>query len=179
MRALIYAARQESLQVPWYSEKAGFYSPDYLKEFAYDIAPKKTLAEIDFLEKALALKPGAEILDCPCGHGRHSIELARRGYQVTGQDISSFFLREARNAAQRAQVSVRWIKRDMREIPFEDKFDIALNLFSTFGCLENDEEDQNALDRVGKALKRSGKFMLDTMNREYVVRAYGEKVKDW
>lgn len=144
-----------------------------------DPALEETLAEIDFLEKALALKQGDQILDCPCGHGRHSIELARRGHHVTGQDLNSFFLGEAKKAAKRAGVSVRWVRGDMREIPFEDKFDVALNLYNAFGYLEGDEEDQRALDQAAKALKRGGRFVLDIMNRDYIARTYREKVKDW
>lgn len=172
-------ARVHPFQAPWYSEKAGFFGPHYLKEYVYDLTPERTLAEIDFLEKTLALKRGDEILDCPCGHGRHSIELARRSYHVTGQDLNSFFLDEAKKAANRAEVSVRWVRGDMREIPFEDTFDVALNLFSAFGCLESDEEDQKTLDQTAKALKRGGRFVLDIMNRDYIARTYREKVKDW
>ncbi len=169
--------KKQSSQVPWYSEEAGFFGPDYFKEYGHILTQERTLAEVDFLEKALAPKKGAKILDCPCGHGRHSIELARRGYEVTGQDLNGFFLGEARRAAKRANVSVRWVKGDMREIPFENEFDCALNLFSAFGYLESDEEDQKALGQVAKALRRGGKFELDILNRDSIVRTYCGK--DW
>ena len=165
-------AKKQTSQTPWYSEEAGFFGPDYLKEYGNNLTQEITLAEIDFLEKVLALKRGAKVLDCPCGHGRHSIELARRGYDVTGQDLNGFFLEEAKKAAAQAEVSVRWNKGDMREIPFENEFDISLILFTAFGYLESDEEDQKALDAVARTLKRGGKFVLDVINRDRVVRNY-------
>ena len=81
--------------VPWYTEEAGFFGPGYLREYADLTTPQRTAAEIDFLEHVLGLERGAAILDLACGHGRHAIELARRGYTVTGQDINDFFLQEA------------------------------------------------------------------------------------
>lgn len=170
-------AKMQTSQVPWYSEEAGFFGPNYLKEYGADLTHERTLAEIDFLEETLAIKKGAKILDCPCGHGRHSIELARRGYEVTGQDLNGFFLEEAKKAAKHAGVSVRWVKHDMREVPFESEFDFALNLFTAFGYLESDEEDQKALDQVTKALKPGGRFVLDVINRDRIVRTY--RAKDW
>lgn len=163
---------KQTSQSSWYSEEAGFFGPGYLKEYGDDLTQERTSIEVDFLEKVLALKPSSKVLDCPCGHGRHSIELALRGYNVTGQDLNSFFLQEAEKAAKQAEVSVRWIKGDMRQVPFEDEFDIALNLFTAFGYLESDEEDQKALGQIAKALKPGGTFVLDVINRDHVVCSY-------
>lgn len=166
---------EKQTPAPWYSEEAGFFGPGYLSEYAAMLT--ETSAEVDFLERVLGLVPGAKIFDCPCGHGRHSIELARRGYQATGQDINSFFLGEAERAASEAEASVRWIQGDMREVPFEGEFDAVVNLFTAFGYLESDDEDQKALNQLAKALKRGGKFVLDFINRDRIVRTYREK--DW
>lgn len=170
-------AGKQSSQVPWYSEEAGFFGPFYLIQCGYLLTQERTQAEVDFIEKVLAPRKGAKILDCPCGHGRHSIELARRGYVVTGQDLNGFLLGEAKKAAKRAKVSVRWVKGDMREVPFENEFDFAINLFTAFGFLESDEEDQKALVQAAKALKRGGRFELDFINRDFIVRDYCGK--DW
>jgi SAM-dependent methyltransferase len=168
-------AKKQTQDVPWYSEEAGFFGPGYLKEYGNNLTAERTKSEVDFLEKVLKLRRDANILDCPCGHGRHLIELARRGYHVTGQDLNSFFLQEAKKGAEDAGVSVRWVQGDMREIPFEKEFDVALNLFTAFGYLENDEEDQKALSQMGKALKPGGSFVLDVINRDNVIRNYREK----
>lgn len=173
-------AKNLTSQVPWYSEKAGLFGPGYLRDpfrKEYGDNQDRTPAEVDFLTSTLALKQGAKIFDCPCGHGRHSIELARRGYIVTGQDLNGFFLKEAKKAAKHTGVSVRWVKRDMRKVSFKNEFDVALNLFTSFGYLESDDEDQKALSQVAKALKRGGKFLLDVINRDRIVRTFREK--DW
>ena len=136
---------------------------------------ERTDAEVTFLEKTLALQKGVKILDCPCGHGRHSIELARRGYDVTGQDLNGFFLEEAQRSAKQTDVPVRWIEGDMGEIPFDNEFDVALNLFTSFGYLEDDHQNQKFLNAVSKALKSGGTFVVDVINRDRVVRNYRSK----
>jgi SAM-dependent methyltransferase len=146
-----------------------------LREYADLITPERTRAEVDFLEKALALAPGATILDLACGHGRHSIELARRGYAVTGQDLNAFFLAEAASAAQRAGVAVRWVHGDRRHIPFAGEFDAVVNLFTAFGYLESDEEDRRVIHQVAKALRAGGQFVLDVINRRRVLRGYRDR----
>ena len=125
----------------WYTEEGGFFGPGYLREYADLLPPERTTAEIDFLEQVVPLERGAKILVLACGHGRHAIELARRGYAMTGQDLNAFFLQEAARAATRVGVQVRWVQRNMRDIPVADEFAVVLNLFSSFGYLESDAED--------------------------------------
>jgi SAM-dependent methyltransferase len=164
---------------PWYNEKAGFFGEHYLKTYtdAGILTEERTQQEVDFLEAVMGLEKGARILDLACGHGRHAVELARRGYKVVGQDLNSFFLEKAKEAAKGARVQVQWIQGDMREILFEREFDAIVNLFTAFGYLETDEEDEKVLRQVAKALKLGGKFVLDVMNREWVMRNY--QARDW
>ena len=81
------------------------------------IPPDTTLAEVGFFEKALALRPGARVLDAPCGHGRHAVELARRGFRVTGLDRSAELLARARSARPEEGVSRSTCGGDMRDLP--------------------------------------------------------------
>jgi len=81
-----------------------------------------------------------KILDLCCGYGRCSIELAKRDYEVTGQDINPLFLREARKKAQKTGVRIRLLKRGMRRIIFQREFDVILNLFASF-CYFKKEAD--------------------------------------
>jgi len=161
----------------WYAEEEGFFSSDYFEEYADDLTPERTKTEVDFLEKELKLKKGTNILDLACGHGRHIIELAKRGYLMTGQDINDSFLKTAKQSAEKAGVEVDWVKSDIRQIPFENEFDVVLNLFTSFGYLESDEEDRKALHQIAKALRPNGRFVIDVVNRERIVRIYGKK--DW
>lgn len=162
-------------QIPWYKKEKGLFGPKYLRDYKDVITPERTRKEVKFIEKALNLKKGQKILDLCCGHGRHSIELALRGYQVVGQDVNKFFLQKAKEAAKAKGVAVKFIESDMRIIPFEKEFDAVINIFTSFGFLESDKEDQKVLNQVFKALKRGGKFLLDTNNREKTIRDYREK----
>ncbi len=154
----------------WYSEEGGFFGPNYLASYADSFPEEKTIKEVDFLETVLGINKGASILDCPCGHGRHSIELAKRGYSVVGQDLSGFFLNKAVQDAKRLGVSVYFRKGDMRDLPFEERFDVAVNLFTAFGYFETEEEDQEFLNAVAKGLKSGGKFFMDFINRDRIIK---------
>lgn len=161
-------------ETPWYAEDGGLFGSEYLEEYEEILTPEKTLKDIEFLERELALTKGMRILDLACGHGRHTVELACRGYRVTGQDLNGFFLEKAKEAARGAGVDVRWVQGDMREIPFEGEFDVVLNLFTAFGYLENDEEDQKVLHQVAKALRSDGRFLMDVINRDRIMRVFAE-----
>lgn len=159
----------------WYGEDAGFFGVEYTKLHADRLTGSRTTSEVDFVEKQLALQSGISILDVPCGHGRHSIELARRGFQVTGQDLNGSFLERAVADAHEAGVQVQFRKGDMRDLPFEAQFDVVLNLFTSFGYLEAEEEDQIFLDAVVKTLRPGGKFVLDFSNRDKIMRNWGSQ----
>ncbi len=82
---------------------------------------------------------------------------------MTGQDLSEVFLHEAQVQADAQQVQVRWVHSDMRTIPFELEFDAVINIFTAFGYLEDEDEDQKVLQQVYKALKPGGLFLLETL----------------
>ena len=97
------------------------------------MTPALTLADADFLEKIFGVKPGARLLDVPCGNGRHSIELARRGYRITGIDLSEEML-----AAARAELAADWRRGDMRALDLEPSaFDGAFCFGNSFGYLDH------------------------------------------
>ncbi len=166
-----------SRKTPWYSEAAGFFGPGYLSEYGH-LSPERTRSEVDFIEKTLRLDPGARILDCPCGHGRHAIELARRGYAVTGQDLNAFFLDEAKKAAREADAKVTWRKGDMRRPP-KGPFDAAFNLYTSFGYFADEADDQLTLDATARVLRSGAVFVLDIQNRDRMVRMWQQAWRDW
>lgn len=151
----------------WYQRD---FNTEYLHRYLPLLTPERTEHEVEGILDLLGLAPGAAILDLCCGHGRHSVELARRGFRVTGLDLSECFLEHARQAASSAGVEVRWVHSDMREIPFRSEFDAVVNMFTAFGYLEDEEEDQRVLAGVAGALRPGGRFLMETIHRDCLLR---------
>jgi SAM-dependent methyltransferase len=141
-----------------------YFDSDYFK--VYDIPEERTRKEVDFVVEALEVEPPARILDLACGHGRHSIEFSRRGFPVTGLDLSRIFIDKARHDAEAAGVDCEFVVGDMREIPYADQFDAVVILFTSFGVFADEADNQKVLDASAKALKAGGRFLIDTMNRD-------------
>jgi cyclopropane fatty-acyl-phospholipid synthase-like methyltransferase len=120
-----------------------------------------TVAEADFLERELALEPGARVLDAPCGHGRHSVELAARGYRVVGVDLSAEMLAVARREAAERGVTVDWRQADMRELPRDGSFDAAFCFGNSFGYL-GPAGNREYLQAVAASLRTGGRFVMHT-----------------
>ena len=133
-------------------------------------SPMDAASDVQWITGLAALEPGARVLDAPCGFGRHSIELARLGYQVTGVDFSETELERARAAARAAGVSPAFVCQDIRDMEFAGEFDLAVNLFSSIGYF-SDDEDRLVLDRFWRALRPGGVFVVDTRNRDQLVRS--------
>jgi SAM-dependent methyltransferase len=141
-----------------------------------DIPPERTAAQVDFVAEALELQAGARVLDVACGIGRHSLLLAARGMDVTGLDYTPAYLQRASGGA--TGLPARFLRGDMRRLPFrEAQFDAALNLFTSWGYFEDDEENARVLREIARALRPGGLFLLDTIHRDGLVRRFREK--DW
>ncbi len=143
----------------WYE---AFFGLDYLKLYIH----RDTPAEVDAIERLLHLRKGARILDVGCGAGRHAVELAKRGYAVTGVDLSGPLLEEARKAARRANTKATFVREDMRRLRRASTFDAAISMFTTFGYFDNTEDDRKVLSGIARALKPRGKFLMEMFNRE-------------
>jgi SAM-dependent methyltransferase len=126
----------------------------------------------------LDLHPPAHILDVPCGYGRHSIELARRNFRVTGVDLSEVQIARARKKAAEAGVSSHFIVGDARALPVAGPFDAAINMFLSFGYFATDEENQAMLDGIARVLRSGGRLLIDFWNREHEMRAFQPTVLD-
>jgi SAM-dependent methyltransferase len=147
----------------------------------YELYPERrretTISHCDFIENVLKPSKHVKILDLACGPGRHSIELAKRGYKVTGFDYSEYFLNKARIFAKQAGVNIRFVQGDMRKLPFQNEFDVVINMFTSFGYFEKEEDHLKVLKQIARSLKPGGKFLLDTINREWLVRNF--QAKGW
>jgi SAM-dependent methyltransferase len=123
-------------------------------------ATQPTGAEADFLERELRLPHGARILDVPCGMGRHSIEMAKRGHRVTGVDLSAEAIDGARKSGAAACVDVAWRQSDMRDLPWNSEFDGAFCFGNSFGYLDP-AATRDFVRAVSGALKPGARFALD------------------
>jgi SAM-dependent methyltransferase len=151
-----------------------WFGPSYLALYE-DTLRERTPVEIDRLEALLQLRPPQRILDLPCGQGRHAIELARRGYQMTGVDISPFMIQVARERAKASGVRVRWLTGDMRKPVPDLPFDLILNLFTSFGYFADEADDQQVLAAAASMLEPSGRFVLEVINGEHVMANFEQR----
>jgi SAM-dependent methyltransferase len=153
----------------WYET---FFEGDWLDFLALRAEPERTSQQVDFVVEQLGLEPGARLLDAPCGHGRHSLELARRGMRVTGVDLSPRSLQLARDAAGEEGLDVELVESDLRDLPWDGEFDAAINLFTSFGYLPEQAEDERALAAIARALRPGGGFLIDVINPTALFRGY-------
>ena len=157
----------------------GFFEEEWLDEIALHLPDEGTQSQVDFVVERLGLEPGARILDVACGHGRHSLELARRGFRVTGVDLSPRSLELARKAAKGDSLDIEFVERDARALDFDAEFDAAINLFtSVIGYFEDDADSQKVLRAAARALVPGGSFLVDTVNAFALGRRYQEAMWD-
>ncbi|MCD6402463.1 class I SAM-dependent methyltransferase [bacterium] len=161
--------------------KGKVFSKGFLEQCKKYIPLKDTLEQIQFIEKILRLKPGMKILDLACGWGRHSIELAKRGYKVVGTDINPLYIKEAKRLAQKLGLEINWIEGDMRKVLFQKRmrgrFDVVLNLSNSFGYFEKEKDHQETVYGISKVLKPKGFFLLDIKNLESLIYHYQPEQK--
>jgi SAM-dependent methyltransferase len=162
--ALSQRPRRPKRSKPWFEE---VFDEDYLRTLPF-MRADQTLREVEFISNALTAAPGSEILDVACGYGRHAIELVQRGYNVTGLDLSLPLLIRAADEAQRRALSVNFVHADMREMAFEKQFDGAYSMLTSFGYFD-EETNLRVAERIGRSLKPGKRFLLDIVNRDYVV----------
>jgi len=158
---------EETGQPAWYDT---FFDAVYREIDQARFSPEYTRREVDFVEHVTQLTPGASVLDMCCGQGRHSLELARRGYTVTGIDRSRSLIDIAQSEAASAGLDVDFRIGDMRDPVADGAFDLVLNLFFAWGYLESEEADQAALEVMARALKPGGQLVMEYQNRELVLQ---------
>jgi SAM-dependent methyltransferase len=138
---------------------------NYARQYDEEVYTQGTLGEVDFLEEELAHDRTRTILDIGCGTGRHAIELATRGYQVTGVDLSAAQLARAREKAAAAGVAVDFRQGDARELEFVAAFDLAMIICGgAFPLMETDAMNYRILQGACRVLKPGGKLVLTTLN---------------
>jgi len=145
-----------------------FFNDDYLRA-TEKITDEQIAREVDFIEQSLSVERGGAVLDLACGTGRHAVELGARGYEVVGFDLSLAMLARAGDDAQDRGVKLNFVQGDMRDMTFDEQFDGVFCWNTSFGYFE-EEKNAQVIDRVHRALKAGGLFLLDVVNRDFLVR---------
>lgn len=149
---------------PWFEV---IFDDDYLRTLPFT-TQEQTNQEIEFLTDSFNYYPGGHILDVACGYGRQALPLAKRGFQVTGIDLSLPLLLRAAEEAQRQGIAVNFIHTDMREMAFQSQFHGAYCTLTSFGYFD-EETNLKLAQAICHSLKPGGRFVLDVINRDYVV----------
>jgi SAM-dependent methyltransferase len=148
----------------WWEE---MFSEEFLRAIPI-LSPRQLEREIDFIDEALAVARGGRILDLACGAGQHAVELAARGYDMVGFDLSQSQLDWAGGLAQERNQRLQFTYGDMRELSYNEAFDAVYSWNTSFGFFEEDK-NVDVAERVFRALRPGGRFLLDVVNRDFVV----------
>jgi SAM-dependent methyltransferase len=155
-----------------------FEKEDFWLNFGPVMFDEKRWAEAETVaqsvKKICALSEGSTIIDCGCGPGRISIELASLGLKVTGVDLIKPFLEAARETARAEGVALELIQSDLRTFTSEKKFDAAVNLYTSFGYCDSIEEDIQIVKHIADTVKPGGTFIMECLSREIAVRDFTE-----
>lgn len=159
----------------WFEE--WFNTDEYLDVYRHrnDVEAKKL---VQLILKFVEIQPEAEVLDLACGTGRHSIIFAQKGFNVTAVDLSDKLLCVAKKSAEENKVKIDFIKSDIRNFSVDKKFNVIINLFTSFGYFNDDKENFMLFDIASKYLKKSGYFILDYFNKTYLEQNLVDESKD-
>jgi SAM-dependent methyltransferase len=152
-----------------------FENEDFWRDFyPYMFPPERFLAAKEEVGRIAALTQcyGGELLDLCCGPGRHAVEFAQSGFRVTGVDRSPFLLERAREHAAEAGVSIKWVMEDVRSFVRPATFDLACNLFTSFGYFKDEQDNLQVLRNVHQSLKENGALVIEVVGKERLARTW-------
>jgi SAM-dependent methyltransferase len=157
---------------PWHED------PAFWEAVEPHVFPPETIKKApEQLDQVLELTgiDGGRVLDMPCGVGRHAVELADRGFEVTGVDATAPYLDTARERAAEAGVDVEFVTADMREFRRPDTFDLAVNLYTSFGYFEDRADDELAAHNIYESLVPGGKLVMSLTSKEVLAGKFQER----
>ena len=163
------------MKMPWHEDET------FWKETLPILFPDSRVQEAkEEVEQVLALADiptGASVLDLCCGIGRHALELARRGFQITGVDRTQGYLELAAAAAKGEDLSIELVCEDMRTFCRPESFHGVINLFTSFGYFEDPQDDQKVVDNIYASLSPGGVLIMQLMSKEVLARIF--RPRDW
>jgi 2-polyprenyl-3-methyl-5-hydroxy-6-metoxy-1,4-benzoquinol methylase len=151
----------------WY--KDWFNSENYIKVYSHR---NETEAEklVELITKSIILQAGSSVLDMACGSGRHAITFAKMGFDVTAVDLSERLISEAKKNVLQTGVKIDFVLSDILEYETSRRFDLVVNLFTSIGYFENDEENFSVIKKAYNLLNEAGYFILDYFNKDYLLK---------
>ena len=164
-----------SSQDAWHSQDAFWelFGPILFNQQRQASTPE----EVDKIIKLLQIEGPARILDLCCGQGRHSLEFARRAFDVIGVDRTAAYLEKAGLVAEQRNLKATFKLGDMREYCVPNHFDVIVNLFGSFGYFENLDDDRKVVANMYTSLRAGGRFLIETAGKEILARHFQER--DW
>ncbi len=156
------AAQRAKTRQPWWED---LFNEDFMRATS-KVSDDQIRREVTFIEDSLGVAAGGVVLDLGCGAGHHAVEFASRGYGVVGYDLSLYQLALAADVAQERSQKINFLQGDMREMAFEEMFDGVFCWNTSFGYFEEDKNLAVA-QRVFKALRPGGMFLIDVLNRDF------------
>jgi SAM-dependent methyltransferase len=157
----------------WHEQDSFWETMPMFGEERWEMAP----AEVDAVAALLGIKPGAAVLDLCCGVGRHALELARKGFRVTGVDRTAAYLQTAREKAAAEHLELDLVRDDMRDFVRPSAFDAAINLYTSFGYFEDPADDRKVAENILDSLRPGGMLAMEMMGKEVLARIF--LPRDW
>jgi SAM-dependent methyltransferase len=160
---------------PWYDDDSFWelWAPVMFSESRI----ATTSEEVGNIISLLNIKSGNKVLDLCCGIGRHSLELAMRGFKVTGVDRTLYYLSVASEQAKKEKLDIELVNADMRNFYRSNIFDAVISMFTSFGYFEDPDDDRKVVLNIYKSLKKGGRLIIDVNGKERLAAIFHER--DW
>ena len=158
-------------QDKWFTK--WFNTQDYLNLYKHRDT-KDAVKILKLLFANISIPKGTRVLDLACGNGRHSLLIARKGYNVTGIDLSGYLIGKAKEKLKDEYSGCRnrlsFEIGDMRNIKFKNEFELVVNIFTSFGYFKKHSDNVKVIKSISSALKKNGWFLFDFLNRDYLAK---------
>ena len=148
-----------------------YFDDTYRRLFLDTVDPARTRYQVQQVLRLCAILPGATVLDVGCGVGRHSIELAKLGFRVTGVDMNADYISVCRERTAQLGLKAEFHAVDSRVMKLDVRADLTISLWSSFGYY-GEVGDLQILQRVAEHTRRGGHVVVDVENRDYIVKHF-------